>query len=297
MSIKLPFHQPVQVFKIVFIVFPLGQSQVVCSPQPIVALAGDDVILPCHLEPATSDFSGTVEWTREDLGPPYIHVHQSVDQNPSYKDRTSLFINKLNHGDVSLKLSEVKLSDEGRYRCFIPSIRRETFIQLNVGESARIYVSGTSLAIVGDDVILPSHLEPATDAADMPVDWMRPDLDHSLVHQRYKGQEVVTRQNPSYVGRTSLFTDKLKHGNVSLKLSEVKLSDEGGYRCLLPSLPRESFIELIVGKWACLHNKHHHFQSSVVFLLRKKSLFFHSEIWDNIIKSTNIRSKAHLKTI
>ncbi|XP_029932570.1 butyrophilin-like protein 2 isoform X2 [Myripristis murdjan] len=103
------------------------------------------------------------------------------------------------------------------------------------------------VAIVGDDVILPSHLEPATDAADMPVDWMRPDLDHSLVHQRYKGQEVVTRQNPSYVGRTSLFTDKLKHGNVSLKLSEVKLSDEGGYRCLLPSLPRESFIELIVG--------------------------------------------------
>uniref|UniRef100_A0A667YUX5 Ig-like domain-containing protein n=1 Tax=Myripristis murdjan TaxID=586833 RepID=A0A667YUX5_9TELE len=92
------------------------------------------------------------------------------------------------------------------------------------------------VAIVGDDVILPSHLEPATDAADMPVDWMRPDLDHSLVHQRYKGQEVVTRQNPSYVGRTSLFTDKLKHGNVSLKLSEVKLSDEGGYRCLLPSL-------------------------------------------------------------
>uniref|UniRef100_A0A667Z2K9 Ig-like domain-containing protein n=1 Tax=Myripristis murdjan TaxID=586833 RepID=A0A667Z2K9_9TELE len=92
------------------------------------------------------------------------------------------------------------------------------------------------VAIVGDDVILPSHLEPATDAADMPVDWMRPDLDHSLVHQRYKGQEVVTRQNPSYVGRTSLFTDKLKHGNVSLKLSEVKLSDEGGYR-----------LELVVG--------------------------------------------------
>uniref|UniRef100_A0A667Z2L3 Ig-like domain-containing protein n=1 Tax=Myripristis murdjan TaxID=586833 RepID=A0A667Z2L3_9TELE len=130
-----------------------------------------------------------------------------------------------------------------------PYLLLASFLLIPAGQPQLIGPPQPIVAIVvGDDVILPSHLEPATDAADMPVDWMRPDLDHSLVHQRYKGQEVVTRQNPSYVGRTSLFTDKLKHGNVSLKLSEVKLSDEGGYRCLLPSLPRESFIELIVGK-------------------------------------------------
>uniref|UniRef100_A0A667Z2L8 Ig-like domain-containing protein n=1 Tax=Myripristis murdjan TaxID=586833 RepID=A0A667Z2L8_9TELE len=122
--------------------FP-GQSQLIGPPQPIVAILGEDIILPCHLEPAMDAVAMTVEWARPDLKPKFIYVWRDgvgllVDQNPSYKDRTSLFINKLNHGDVSLKLSEVKLSDEGRYRCFIPSIRRETFIQLNVGESARI---------------------------------------------------------------------------------------------------------------------------------------------------------------
>ncbi|XP_029932762.1 butyrophilin subfamily 3 member A2-like [Myripristis murdjan] len=115
-----------------------GQSQLIGPPQPIVAILGEDIILPCHLEPAMDAVAMTVEWARPDLKPKFIYVWRDgvgllVDQNPSYKDRTSLFINKLNHGDVSLKLSEVKLSDEGRYRCFIPSIRRETFIQLNVG--------------------------------------------------------------------------------------------------------------------------------------------------------------------
>uniref|UniRef100_A0A667YUX9 Ig-like domain-containing protein n=1 Tax=Myripristis murdjan TaxID=586833 RepID=A0A667YUX9_9TELE len=115
-----------------------SQSQLIGPPQPIVAILGEDIILPCHLEPAMDAVAMTVEWARPDLKPKFIYVWRDgvgllVDQNPSYKDRTSLFINKLNHGDVSLKLSEVKLSDEGRYRCFIPSIRRETFIQLNVG--------------------------------------------------------------------------------------------------------------------------------------------------------------------
>ncbi|XP_071371068.1 butyrophilin subfamily 1 member A1-like, partial [Centroberyx affinis] len=115
-----------------------GRSQVIGSPQPIVALAGDDVILPCRLEPAISDFSRTVEWTRPDLNPQYIHIHQNGQliihaQNPLYKYRTGLFLDELRNGNVSLKLFRVKLSDEGKYRCFIPSIRSEATIQLTVG--------------------------------------------------------------------------------------------------------------------------------------------------------------------
>uniref|UniRef100_A0A667Z6B4 Ig-like domain-containing protein n=1 Tax=Myripristis murdjan TaxID=586833 RepID=A0A667Z6B4_9TELE len=111
------------------------------SPQPIVALtAGDDVILPCRLKPAIRDFSDTVEWTREDLDPEFVHVHQGgrlvvQEQNPQYKNRTVLFVDELKNGNVSLKLFRVTISDEGRYRCFIPSIGRGDFIQLHVGES------------------------------------------------------------------------------------------------------------------------------------------------------------------
>uniref|UniRef100_A0A667ZMR2 Ig-like domain-containing protein n=1 Tax=Myripristis murdjan TaxID=586833 RepID=A0A667ZMR2_9TELE len=117
---------------------PPGQSVVIGSPQPIVALTGDDVILPCRLEPVIRDFSGT--WTREDLDPEFVHVHQGgrlvvQEQNPQYKNRTVLFVDELKNGNVSLKLFRVTISDEGRYRCFIPSIGRGDFIQLHVGES------------------------------------------------------------------------------------------------------------------------------------------------------------------
>uniref|UniRef100_A0A667Z292 Ig-like domain-containing protein n=1 Tax=Myripristis murdjan TaxID=586833 RepID=A0A667Z292_9TELE len=102
------------------------------------------------------------------------------------------------------------------------------------------------VAIVGDDIILPSHLEPAVDAFDMIVEWTRPDLDHRFVLQWYHGWELEHKKHPSYDGRTSLSLGKLTNGDVSLKLSEVKLSDEGKYRCFIPSLDRESIVELVV---------------------------------------------------
>ncbi|XP_078137938.1 butyrophilin subfamily 1 member A1-like [Centroberyx gerrardi] len=103
------------------------------------------------------------------------------------------------------------------------------------------------VAIVGDDIILPCHLEPAMDAVAMTLEWARPDLNLRFVHVRHYRQELVIYKHPSYMGRTSLFIDKLKHGDISLKLSKVKLSDEGKYRCFLPSLDRNSIVQLVVG--------------------------------------------------
>uniref|UniRef100_A0A3B5BHL9 Ig-like domain-containing protein n=1 Tax=Stegastes partitus TaxID=144197 RepID=A0A3B5BHL9_9TELE len=96
----------------------LKQIQVVCSDRPIITLVGDDVILPCRLDPATSADSMTVNWTRPGLDPKYIHVHQDgrllyESQNPSYHFRTRVFVEELPHGNVSLKIFTVKRSDEG----------------------------------------------------------------------------------------------------------------------------------------------------------------------------------------
>ncbi|XP_029932572.1 butyrophilin subfamily 3 member A2-like [Myripristis murdjan] len=110
-------------------------------------MLGDDVILPSHLEPAMAVVGRTVEWTRPDLNPQFVHTWREglellIDHHPSYKGRTSLLMAKLKDGDVSLKLSEVKLSDEGKYRCFIPSLGKETTVQLIVG-----FVSSPFIAI------------------------------------------------------------------------------------------------------------------------------------------------------
>ncbi|KAF3698138.1 Butyrophilin subfamily 3 member A2 Precursor [Channa argus] len=127
-----------------------GQSRLVSSPQPVVAKVGDDVILPCHLEPAVDVATKTLEWTRPDLDPRYVYVQRSSQdyedmKNPSYKGRTSLFIDELKRGNISLKLSNVKLADEGKYRCYIPDRNEESFIDLVVGafSSPGISLAGT----------------------------------------------------------------------------------------------------------------------------------------------------------
>ncbi|KAM8747232.1 butyrophilin subfamily 1 member A1-like isoform 3-T3 [Acanthopagrus schlegelii] len=62
-------------------------------------------------------------------------------QNPSFKGRTSLSEEKLKSGDISLKLSNVKPSDEGKYRCFIPTLHKETTLKLVVGVVSSIFIS------------------------------------------------------------------------------------------------------------------------------------------------------------
>ncbi|KAI3375923.1 hypothetical protein L3Q82_003780 [Scortum barcoo] len=105
--------------------------------QPVVALVDDDVILPCYLETAVDVVSRAVEWARADLNPRFVHVRRDgvellIDQNPSYIGRTSISIEQLKRGDISLKLSKIRLSDEGKYKCYIPELNRASTVQLVV---------------------------------------------------------------------------------------------------------------------------------------------------------------------
>ncbi|CAK6979241.1 butyrophilin subfamily 2 member A2-like [Scomber scombrus] len=116
------------------------------------------------------------------------------------------------------------------------------------GQSQLIGPSQPIVATVRHDVILPCQLQPAEDVSALTVEWTRSDLDSIYVHVCRAGQELMNTIHPSYRGRTSLFIDELKQGNISLKLSKVKLSDGGKYKCLIPKLNKESFVELVVGK-------------------------------------------------
>lgn len=103
------------------------------------------------------------------------------------------------------------------------------------------------VAWIGDDIILPCNLDPVMDALDMAVEWARPDLNPRFVFVRRDGVELESKKHPSYTNRTSVFTDELKNGNISLKISKVKLSDEGTYRCFFPELNKDTTVQLVVG--------------------------------------------------
>uniref|UniRef100_A0A3Q1G364 Ig-like domain-containing protein n=1 Tax=Acanthochromis polyacanthus TaxID=80966 RepID=A0A3Q1G364_9TELE len=107
--------------------FSPGLSQVVGPSQPVLATVCGDVLLPCRLEPAVDASDMSIEWSRGGRDSPYVYVWSEKEEqeslkHPDYKGRTSMLFSKLKFGDVSLNLSKVKLSDEGKYRCFIPTL-------------------------------------------------------------------------------------------------------------------------------------------------------------------------------
>ncbi|XP_034148404.1 butyrophilin subfamily 2 member A1 isoform X2 [Esox lucius] len=100
--------------------------EVLGPTEPIVSVAGDDIILPCYLKPNISVEDMTVDWMNLDYIDERVYRYQNgriieVDQIPSYRGRTSLFKEELWRGNTSLKLTRVQGSDEGQYKCFIKS--------------------------------------------------------------------------------------------------------------------------------------------------------------------------------
>ncbi|XP_034159149.2 butyrophilin subfamily 1 member A1-like isoform X2 [Pangasianodon hypophthalmus] len=88
-------------------------------------------------------------------------------------------------------------------------------------------------AVAGEDLVLPCFIKPSTSAVDMTVEWMRLEEVASLVHLYKDQKEKNEKQAQSYRGRTSLFKEELQKGNASLKLSALRVSDEGEYKCLI----------------------------------------------------------------
>uniref|UniRef100_A0A8K9XUL8 Ig-like domain-containing protein n=1 Tax=Oncorhynchus mykiss TaxID=8022 RepID=A0A8K9XUL8_ONCMY len=131
--------------------------------QPIVALVGDDVILPCTLRHTVSAVHQSVEWQRPDLNPKEVHLYRDekddlVLQNPVFRGRTSLFKEELENGNTSLKLTRVKLSDAGNYTCYIPLLdHQKTIIQLLVGAVSRPVIIIERME--GDEVVLRCEAE------------------------------------------------------------------------------------------------------------------------------------------
>ncbi|KAF5886199.1 butyrophilin subfamily 1 member A1-like isoform X1, partial [Clarias magur] len=88
-------------------------------------------------------------------------------------------------------------------------------------------------AVAGENLILPCFIKPNTSVVDMTVEWLRLEEMTSLVHLYRDHEDRYEDQAQSYRGRTSLFKEELQKGNASLKLSPVRVSDEGKYKCLI----------------------------------------------------------------
>ena len=94
-------------------------------------------VLPCSFQPGEDlvlhwIFNPGVDPTRT-VHTYYTNSNQLDKQDPWFKSRTSLFDGQLSRGNASLQLTEVKVQDQGRYKCYTNTNKvTEVFINLTV---------------------------------------------------------------------------------------------------------------------------------------------------------------------
>uniref|UniRef100_A0A8C3P838 Butyrophilin subfamily 1 member A1-like n=1 Tax=Chrysemys picta bellii TaxID=8478 RepID=A0A8C3P838_CHRPI len=103
------------------------------------------------------------------------------------------------------------------------------------------------IASLGGEAVLPCHLSPRMSAENMEVRWFRSQFS-AVVHLYRDGQDQYRQQIPEYQERTELLRDHITDGSVSLRIRNVRLSDNGQYKCFFQSSVsyEEAILELQV---------------------------------------------------
>ncbi|XP_043352765.1 butyrophilin subfamily 1 member A1-like isoform X4 [Dermochelys coriacea] len=134
-----------------------AQFRVIGPDQPVTAIVGEDIVLPCHLSPRMSAENMEVIWFQSQLSQ-FVHRYsdgkdQTEDQTPEYQGRTVFLRDSIVNGNVSLRIHNIRPSDEGQYRCFVQSLTfyNEATLELKVAD---VFFPNVSLWIVAVCVIL-----------------------------------------------------------------------------------------------------------------------------------------------
>ncbi|XP_067401893.1 butyrophilin subfamily 1 member A1-like [Emydura macquarii macquarii] len=124
---------------------------VIGSRDPVIAILGQDTVLPCHLSPRMSAANMEVRWFRSEFLS-FVHLYrdgkdQYEGQMPEYRGRTELSKAGLTDGNIPLRILKITHSDEGQYLCFVQegALYEETVLELRVaalGSTPLISVEG-----------------------------------------------------------------------------------------------------------------------------------------------------------
>uniref|UniRef100_A0A3P9ARM4 Ig-like domain-containing protein n=1 Tax=Maylandia zebra TaxID=106582 RepID=A0A3P9ARM4_9CICH len=143
-----------------FLFFFLGGSPAQDQPVHVLAFAGGDVILPCSFNISDKEDFPTVEWSKEGLKPNVVFLYRDGCEayemkNPAFEYRTSLIMKKLKDGNISLRISNVQVSDTGKYQCLV--FQKNVARKVSTVELFVVAVSEPRLSVIsaeGDAITL-----------------------------------------------------------------------------------------------------------------------------------------------
>ncbi|KAK7888806.1 hypothetical protein WMY93_024366 [Mugilogobius chulae] len=132
----------------------------------------------------------------------------------------------------SLVLKNLSRDHQGLFSCHISTDTEECFIHTLVFELTDSTSYAALICAPLESCVLPCSFDPGPDPV---VHWTKDTTEDTPVHIYYRNQNQLLDQHQNYKGRTSLFEKLLSTGNASLLLSEVKVQDEGRYKCFTSS--------------------------------------------------------------
>nr|KAF6444253.1 hypothetical protein HJG59_008557 [Molossus molossus] len=106
-------------------------------------------------------------------------------------------------------------------------------LQMTAPSSEKFTVTGLQesiLAPLGGEVSLSCQLSPPQDAGHMEIRWFRNRYTQP-VHLYKAGKDLYGETISRYVERTKFVKDDIKDGNVTLKIFNVSVDDDGKYHC------------------------------------------------------------------
>uniref|UniRef100_A0A3B5R9D9 Ig-like domain-containing protein n=1 Tax=Xiphophorus maculatus TaxID=8083 RepID=A0A3B5R9D9_XIPMA len=143
--------------------------------------------------------------------------------NTTLQNRTTVHQTEEKLYDISSSLTVPDGSDR-IYSCTIRTRRNQRRATLNIPGPE----NPTVTCVFRQSCILPCNVDPSSDTI---LRWDHLTSREHNVHSYYDSEDQLGRQDQQFKGRTSLFKDLISRGNASLKLTGVKIQDEGRYRC------------------------------------------------------------------